>query len=79
MSKEFVRGLEHSPRRSEGRPTTFTKIYYVGHLVPGKLCLFLEKSFINQTSLGNLSKTVEDGDGNVGKTIKLITQDKKRT
>ena len=29
--------------------------------------------------LGNLRKTVEDGDGNVGKTIKLITQDKERT
>ena len=29
--------------------------------------------------LGTLSKTAEDGDGNVGKTIKLITQDKKRT
>ena len=26
-----------------------------------------------------ISKTTEDGDGNVGKTIKLITQDKKRT
>ena len=26
--------------------------------------------------VGNLSKTAEDGDGNVGKTIKLITQDK---
>ena len=26
--------------------------------------------------LGNLRKTVEDGDGNVGKTMKLITQDK---
>ena len=29
--------------------------------------------------LGNLSKTAEDGDGNVGKTIRLITEDKKRT
>ena len=29
--------------------------------------------------LGNLRKTVEDGDGNFGKTIKLITEDKKRT
>ena len=28
---------------------------------------------------GPLNKTVEDGDGNFGKTIKLITQDKKRT
>ena len=27
----------------------------------------------------NLSKTAEDGDGDVGKTIRLITQDKKRT
>ena len=29
--------------------------------------------------IGNLSKTAEDGDGNVGKTIRLITEDKKRT
>ena len=29
--------------------------------------------------LGNLRKAVEDSDGNVGKTIKLITQDKKHT
>ena len=30
--------------------------------------------------LGNLSKTFENGDGNVGNTlIKLITEDKKRT
>ena len=28
---------------------------------------------------GTLSKTAEDEDGNVGKTIRLITQDKKRT
>ena len=28
---------------------------------------------------GSFSKTAEDGDGNVGKTIRLITQDKKRT
>ena len=27
-------------------------------------------------SLGTLNKTAQDGDGNVGKTIKLITQDK---
>ena len=27
----------------------------------------------------DLRKTVEDGDGNAGKTIKLITQNKKRT
>ena len=27
----------------------------------------------------DLRKTVDDGDGNVGKTIKLITQDKKCT
>ena len=27
----------------------------------------------------DLSKTAEDGDGNVVKTIRLITQDKKRT
>ena len=33
----------------------------------------------NYNNLGNLRKTVEDGDGIVGKTIKLITQDKKRT
>ena len=31
------------------------------------------------SSPGPRSKTAEDGDGNVGKTIKLITQDKKRT
>ena len=30
-------------------------------------------------TLGNLRKTVEDGNGNVGKTIKLITEDKKHT
>ena len=29
--------------------------------------------------LGSLSKTAEYGDGNIGKTIKLITQDKRRT
>ena len=29
------------------------------------------------TLLGTTSKTAEDGDGNVGKTITLITQDKK--
>ena len=29
--------------------------------------------------IGNLSKTAEDGGGNVGKTIKLIRQEKKRT
>ena len=28
---------------------------------------------------GSFSKTAEDGDGNVGKTIRLITEDKKRT
>ena len=32
-----------------------------------------------QFVLGTLCKTAEDGDGNVGKTIRLITQDKKRT
>ena len=31
------------------------------------------------TNISDLSKTAEDGDGNVGKTIKLITEDKKRT
>ena len=30
-------------------------------------------------SIGNLSKIAKDDDGNVSKTIKLITQDKKRT
>ena len=29
--------------------------------------------------LGTLSKTAEDGEGNVGKTIRLITRHKKRT
>ena len=36
-------------------------------------------SLCHLPAIGNLSKTVEDGDGNVGKTMKLITQDKKRT
>ena len=37
-------------------------------------------SFTLQTvSLGSLSKTAEDGDGNFSKTIRLITQDKKCT
>ena len=31
------------------------------------------------SKIETLSKTAEDGDGNVGKTIKLIAQDKKRT
>ena len=34
---------------------------------------------ISHGVIRELRKTVEDGDGNVGKTIKLITQDKKRT
>ena len=34
---------------------------------------------IKQTDNRDWSKTAEDGDGNVGKTIKLITKDKKRT
>ena len=32
-----------------------------------------------QGAIGTLRKTAEDGDCNVGKTIRLITQDKKRT
>ena len=27
----------------------------------------------------NLKQTAEDGDGNVGRTVRLITEDKKRT
>ena len=34
---------------------------------------------VHEVIEGNLRKTVEDGDSNVGKTIKLITQDKKHT
>ena len=33
----------------------------------------------NKQIIGNLRKTVQDDDGNVDKTIKLITQDKERT
>ena len=36
-------------------------------------------SAVVEQPIGSLSKTAEGGDGNVGKTIKLITQDKKRT
>ena len=45
-------------------------IYVTGHI-----------SRMNGTNslIGTLRKTAEDGDGNVGKTIRLITQDKKRT
>ena len=38
-----------------------------------------EKEVVYNCYIRTLSKTAEDGDGNVGKTIKLITQDKKRT
>ena len=41
--------------------------------------VFYSIGYIALPQLGNLRKAVEDGDGNVGKTIKLITQDKKRT
>ena len=36
-----------------------------------------KKKRVQETTIG--TKTAEDGDGNVGKTIRLITQDKKRT
>ena len=40
---------------------------------------FLYWGHLIKKLLGNLRKTVEDNDGNVSKTIKLITQDKKHT
>ena len=41
--------------------------------------IYLRQVYKQVTTLGSLSKTAEDGDGNVGKTIRLITQDKERT
>ena len=46
---------------------------------PAQSCKFKKKFGLHIQLLTRVSKTAEDGDGNVGKTIKLITQDKKRT
>ena len=57
-----------------GNPAEFQSRIYSGKLVPVRTSVG-----VTINTIGNLRKTGEDGDGNVGKTIKLITQEKKST
>ena len=57
-----------------GNPAEFHSRRYSGKLVPVRTSVG-----VTINTIGNLRKTGEDGDGNVGKTIKLIIQEKKST
>ena len=58
----------------------FLEIYSNGFTLDSLIKSSLSLSFhirLTNSTLRTSSKTAEDGDGNVGKTIRLVTQDKK--